>query len=65
MSEDQVRCPTCGSTQLTAQKKGFGLGKAVVGSFLMGPLGLAGGLLGVSKIKIVCLACGYEWSPGK
>lgn len=61
--EEPIRCPRCGSTQLTANKKGFGLGKAAAGGLLLGPVGLLGGFLGSSKIKITCLKCGYTWKP--
>ncbi len=33
-------CPKCGSTSLTANKKGFGIGKAVIGASVAGPIGL-------------------------
>lgn len=29
-------CPKCGSTSLTANKKGFGVGKAVIGTAVAG-----------------------------
>lgn len=61
--EEPVRCPRCRSTQLTANKKGFGLGKATAGGLLLGPVGLLGGFLGSSKVKITCLKCGYTWKP--
>lgn len=61
--EEPVRCPRCGSTQLTANRKGFGLGKAAAGGLLLGPVGLLGGFLGSSKVKITCLKCGYTWKP--
>ena len=41
---DEIRCPKCGSTQITAGNKGFGLGKAAEGGLLLGPVGLLGGL---------------------
>jgi len=59
-----VACPACGSSQITAQKKGFGLGKAAAGGLLLGPVGLLGGMLGSGTIRITCLSCGYEWVPG-
>mgnify|MGYP001089561492 FL=1 len=61
--EEPVRCPRCRSTQLSANKKGFGLGKAAAGGLLLGPVGLLGGFLGSSKVKITCLKCGYTWKP--
>lgn len=59
-----VRCPRCGSDSITANKKGFGLGKAAVGGLLIGPVGLLGGLFGSKKIKVFCLKCGHSWKPG-
>lgn len=63
---DEIKCPKCGSTQITANKKGFGLGKAVVGTVLTGGLlGAGAGLLGSNKVVITCLKCGHQWKPGK
>lgn len=58
-----VHCPLCGSTQLTANKKGFGLGKAIAGGVLLGPVGLLSGFLGSNKVRITCLKCGHQWKP--
>lgn len=61
--KDVVRCPRCSSTQITGFKKGFGLGKAVGGGVLLGPLGLLGGFIGSKKVVITCLKCGHQWKP--
>ena len=61
--EDPLRCPYCGSTYITANKKGFGLGKALVGGFLTGGVGLLAGFIGSGKVKCNCLKCGQEWKP--
>lgn len=58
-------CPKCGSTQVTANKKGFGAGKAAVGALALGPVGLAAGGIGSKKVTITCLACGHQWKPGR
>lgn len=59
-------CPKCGSTSLSANKKGFGAGKAVAGALLTtNPLGLAAGGIGSRKITVTCLNCGYTFKPGK
>lgn len=62
-AEDKVCCPRCGNTQLTANQKGFGIGKAAVGGLLLGPVGLLGGFVGSKKVIITCLKCGYQWKP--
>lgn len=62
-NEEPVRCPRCRSTQLTANRKGFGLGKVAAGGFFLGPVGLLGGFFGSNKVKITCLKCGYTWKP--
>lgn len=56
-------CPKCGSTSITANKKGFGIGKAVVGSAIVGPIGLVAGNKGAKKVRITCLNCGHQWKP--
>lgn len=59
-----VRCPKCGSTQITADKKGFGLGKAVIGTALIGVPGLLSGFAGSRKVQVTCLQCGKSWTAG-
>jgi len=61
---DIVHCPRCDSTQITAVKKGFGLGKALLGAVLIGSYGLLGGAIGSGKIKAVCVNCGHTWNAG-
>jgi len=60
-----LKCPRCGSSQLHAGKKGFGLGKAAAGGLLLGPVGLLGGVIGSKKVMITCLSCGKKWKAGK
>ena len=61
MADDEVRCPKCGSTQIVANKKGFGLGKSLAGGLLLGPVELLGGVIGSGKIVVTCLKCGNRW----
>jgi len=60
---ESIKCPNCGSKDLSANKKGFGLGKALVGGVLLGGVGLLGGFMGSGKIQITCLKCGHRWKP--
>jgi len=62
---NQPHCPKCGSSQIAAKSKGFGVGKAAVGAILVGPIGLLGGAIGSNNTIIVCLACGNEWNAGQ
>jgi hypothetical protein len=54
-------CPKCGSISVQPIKKGFGLGKAVVGGVLLGPLGLLAGNVGKNKVEMYCMKCGNKW----
>ena len=58
-------CPKCGSTSLSANKKGFSFGKAATGAFIAGPVGLVGGTLGANKLEVTCLNCGHKFRPDK
>lgn len=64
MSEE-IKCPKCGSTQLTANKQGFSGKKAVAGAVLTGGIGVLAGTIGSNKVKITCLACGHVFNPGE
>jgi len=61
--EPELKCPRCGSTYITANKKGFGVGKAIGGAILTGGIGLLAGFIGSGKVKITCLKCGRSWKP--
>lgn len=65
MEEDKLYCPHCGSSQLVANKKGFGAGKALTGTLLTGGIGLLAGFIGSGKVKVTCLKCGSKWEPGQ
>ena len=60
----EIRCPSCGSNQVTAGNKGFGLGKAATGGLLLGPVGLLSGLIGSKQVVVTCLKCGKQWKAG-
>lgn len=64
-ADEEVKCPRCGSTQISADKKGFGVGKAVVGAAMVGAVGLAAGGIGSKKVIVTCLKCGHQWKAGQ
>ncbi|AVK47528.1 tellurium resistance protein TerD [Clostridium sp. MF28] len=57
-----IVCPYCHSTQVTAGKKGFRVGKAMVGGLLLGPVGLLGGFIGSKNVEFLCISCNRRWS---
>jgi len=65
LPDDPIKCPKCGSTQLQANTKGYGAGKALGGVLLTGGIGLLAGFVGSKKLKITCLRCGHRWKPRK
>lgn len=65
MEEDKLYRLHCGSSQLVANKKGFGAGKTVTGALLTGGIGLLAGFIGSGDVKVACLKCGHQWSPGQ
>ncbi len=64
INDDVVRCPKCGSSQLTANKKGFGLAKGAAGVLTFGAYGVLAAGIGKNKIIITCLSCGKQFKPG-
>lgn len=62
---NEVKCPKCGSNQITANKKGFSGTKAVAGAVLTGGVGLLAGTIGSNKVVITCLNCGNQFRPGQ
>lgn len=57
-------CPKCGSTSITANTKGYGIGKGVIGAAALGPIGLVAGNIGRHKVLATCLNCGHRFKPG-
>ena len=62
MESKRTLCPKCRSDQLSANKKGFGVGKAIAGAVVTGGVGLLAGFIGSRKIYVTCLACGHQWT---
>lgn len=65
MEEEGVAyCPKCYSTSLSAHKKGFGIGKALIGASIQ-PIGLVAGNIGAKKVRVTCLKCGHQFWAGR
>jgi len=62
--EGTAYCPKCKSTSLSAHKKGFGIGKAVLGATIA-PIGLIAGNINAKKVRVTCLKCGHQFWAGK
>ena len=59
--DNVMKCPWCGSTSLSGNKKGYGVGKGLVGAALLGPVGLIAGTMGSKKVIVTCLSCGHKF----
>lgn len=66
-SEGIAYCPRCHSVSLSANKKGYGIGKGLIGALIpgVGLIGLAAGNIGAKKIRVTCLKCGHQFWAGK
>jgi predicted nucleic-acid-binding Zn-ribbon protein len=62
---NEVKCPKCGSKQVSANKKGFSVGKAVGGVVVAGGVGVLAGTIGKDDVIITCLSCGHQWEPSE
>lgn len=68
-----LRCPKCGSTSISGNKKGYGVVKgglgAVVGTAILPGVGTAIGAglgnKGSKKVICTCMNCGYRFKAGK
>jgi len=60
--EDGIaHCPKCGSTSISAQKKGGSIFKALIGGAIIGPIGLLAGGIGRNKMNLYCMKCGNKF----
>lgn len=60
-SENQLKCPKCGSTHIHIDKRGFDAKKACCGSILCGPFGLLFGAENANELRKTCLDCKNSW----
>lgn len=66
MSDELIKCPKCKSTQIHASKKGFSVGKAVIGTLTGGILlGAVTGSIGKDKLFLTCLKCNNQFKIGE
>lgn len=65
VDDNVARCPKCGSTSITANKKGFSLAKGALGVATVGAYGAIAAGHGKNKVICTCLNCGKQWKPGK
>ncbi|AET67389.1 putative stress response protein, TerZ- and CABP1 [Desulfosporosinus orientis DSM 765] len=63
-SHGGITCPRCHSNQVTAGKKGFGIGKAAIGGILLGPVGVLAGFIGSKNMEFACMSCRERWGSG-
>ncbi len=63
--DERIKCPKCGSMEISIQKEGFRAGPACCGAILAGPLGLLCGAKGSNKLNKHCVRCGHIWSVGQ
>lgn len=58
-----AHCPKCLSTSLSAQKKGFGTGRAVIAGKILHSAtdGILVGGIGRSKMFLYCMNCGHKF----
>lgn len=62
--ETPVRCPVCGSTQVSALRRGYDPGCGCLGLLLFSWIGLLLGFLNADRVDLVCRNCGNTWAPG-
>jgi rubredoxin len=66
MTQNELKCPKCGSIRLsTVNKKNFRGIKAFTGFLLSGDIGFFEKNSGLNRTKIKCLACNFMFTPSE
>jgi predicted RNA-binding Zn-ribbon protein involved in translation (DUF1610 family) len=70
MADGEVRCPECGSNELTTIRKDIEEKKSVAESIIgavfavfAGAIGLLGGTIGSKNPTFTCTKCGHQFQP--
>jgi len=56
-----IKCPSCGSSNVRIDKKGFNAGNACCGWLVCGPIGALFGAKGSSNLQATCMKCGKQF----
>lgn len=71
--DSMVKCPRCGSSSITGNKKGYGVVKGGLGALALGVMtggvgavvGLGVGNIGRKKVQCTCMKCGRKFKAGR
>lgn len=59
--KNKISCPSCKSTNVHVDKRGYDAGEGCCGYLMCGPLGFLYGQKEANKIIQTCLSCGHKW----
>lgn len=60
--DEAACCPYCGDVRIWDEVKGVSLSKAMVGGFLLGPVGTLAGFIDEGKLQYHCKNCGAKFA---
>ena len=63
--EIDIKCPVCGSEQVSASRRGFDVSRALLGAALTDDaiVSLLAGSIGKDDVVFTCDNCGHQFSP--
>jgi len=65
IDENEVRCYKCGSTNLSASKKGIDFVTAAISHIIFGRVAILASTYDSNNTVVRCLKCGNKYEPGK